>query len=286
MNKVSAAKGMDDETLRLRLEAARAAQQRSRFAFLATTLISVTLLLAAWNAYFSFYYAAAVEFAHPNGGAVAAAPGATSGSAKEAIELQGRLRQVVFDEWARSRLVSIPPLGVKVGIDDGPLLGGIALAIALVWFNMSIRSESQVISTLLRDAQLEADQKRERVFHGISDFSVFTVLREPHSSLAVSLASILWYFPALCVAFLLLADFISATMLTSPFRDSQAPPFDGFGTRAAGLQILRWFGGTFALVLTFLLCHGTRQLNLCTETALERFREALPDRKPPPCDNP
>ena len=58
----------EEKTLDLRIGAARSAQERTRLAFFASTVISLAIITAGWNAYFSFYKDFAFEFPSLEGG--------------------------------------------------------------------------------------------------------------------------------------------------------------------------------------------------------------------------
>ena len=46
----------EQKALDVRLEATRSAQERTQRFFFASTVISLVIITAGWNAYFSFYY--------------------------------------------------------------------------------------------------------------------------------------------------------------------------------------------------------------------------------------
>jgi hypothetical protein len=153
-----------DAILDLRLRAARAAQERSRLALFATTLISFALLVGAWNGYLSFYRELAFDFRKlPDG------PDVTG---------IRKLQESTLAEWVKSRWISISALGIEVGVNDAPTLGGVALLVALVWLYLCMRREHYTIAFLLHDYGDDRFDEGTKwgVFHGINLFTVFTTV--------------------------------------------------------------------------------------------------------------
>ena len=106
----------EDATLELRLEAAQAAQERTRIAFFATTLVSLAVLIAVWNAYLSSYHAYTLE------NALSLAPNTAPGIHK--------LQEELLTQWVRSMSITISLIGITVGVGDAPIIASFALLIA------------------------------------------------------------------------------------------------------------------------------------------------------------
>ena len=89
-----------------------------------------------------------------------------------------KLQETALTEWLKSRWISVAALGIAVGVDDAPTLGGVAILVALVWLYLCIRREHYTIAMLLRDyGDDRFDQGTKwAVFHGINLFTVFTTV--------------------------------------------------------------------------------------------------------------
>jgi hypothetical protein len=132
-------------------------------------------------------------------------------------------------------MINISLLGIRVGVDDAPTLGALAMLIALIWFYLSVRREHYVIAYLLHDyrgPEHPVDVKW-RIFHGIISYAVFTNVRhfdnpfksidhppaEGEMKLLRPLMSNLYYLPLASLVFVLLFDAWSV-FRPSPFRTS------------------------------------------------------------------
>jgi hypothetical protein len=209
--------------LTFRIEAARSAQERTRLAYFASTVISLAIITTGWNAYLSFYRDFAFEF-----------PSLEGGSGTE------NLQKEILSEWVKSRMINISLLGIRVGIDDAPILGGIALTIAVIWLFYSIRRENHTIGMMLTDYSIADDRIKWLIFHGVNSSTVFTnvshgdepfralarpsnskqraVIRSMASAVIRSMAKLLRYLPIFSLGFIILADIFSMFCF-SPFRE-------------------------------------------------------------------
>lgn len=142
---------MDNSELEFRLTATRDAQTMSRLAFFVSTVISLAIIITTWNAYFSWY----TDFPLKKGWA--------ESDVTEEVERQ------IIAQWVESQTISVPILGIKIGVSDGSVFGSIGLLIIVMWFYLSIRRENHVIGFLLRDTKGDKgdDKIRRRVYHGI-----------------------------------------------------------------------------------------------------------------------
>jgi hypothetical protein len=199
---------VEAKTLDRRLDASRNAQERTRLAFFASTVIALALFTAGWNGYLSFYRDFASEFASLEGG-----EGTTI------------LQKELLSEWVRGRMINIALLGIRVGVDDAPFVGAVALAIAGIWLLYSIRRENHLIGWLLRDYRFANDKFKWLVFsainsatvftnvtHGDAPFRTTTELPSPDEQLFLIrwAARHLWYLPILSLWFIIVLDFLSA----------------------------------------------------------------------------
>jgi hypothetical protein len=208
----------EEKALDIRIEAARVAHERTRLAFFASTVVSLAILAAGWNAYFSFYY----DFA-------SGLPSFEGGSGTESLQKE------ILAEWVRSRMINISPLGIRVGVDDAPLLGGFALVVSAIWLFYSIRRENFTIGMLLVDYYYAKQPLKWCIYHGVNSSTVFTNVShgdDPFRSatsipsdnqlkLIRRMAKHLWYLPIFSLWFIILVDILSAFWY-SPFRTPDA----------------------------------------------------------------
>jgi hypothetical protein len=209
--------------IEMRLAAARAGQKRSRFAFLISTVVSLAVLISAWNAYFSWYRTFALM------------------PAWAANQVTSELQKNLLAEWVKSRVIDISLLGIHVGPSDVPLLGSIGLCIISIWLFFSVRRENHIVGLLLRDTRLEQANVKRMIYNDIVAYLVFlhmTPIDMPIRSLtpdmkdpdpftkvtqnathlvAQAIAGILLFFPPIAILSSVAVDFLSVA-LESPFR--------------------------------------------------------------------
>ncbi len=143
------------DVLRARIDAAAQAQKRSRAAFLASTIMSVAILIAMWNAYGSWYRSFLFKVAsdETNTPKVDASQNIqktdTRQEAQKAITQEAR--KTLIDEWIRNREIILPILGIKAGIGDGAVVGSVSIYIVCIWVLLSMRRENHIIGILLED---------------------------------------------------------------------------------------------------------------------------------------
>ena len=202
--------------LDLRLDAMRSAQDRSRFALLAVTIASLALLTAGWNAYFGYYRQFALEQQKPG-----------------TNEVAEKLRNELYAEWVRSRMISVSLLGLRVGVDDATTVGAVAMWIILYWQCLCMRREHYSIAHLFRDYRHGTRAERTLVFYGVNSYTVFTNVHhsdvplwkldeqfKPNESTHSRFATLLmFWFPVIALVLLIAMDIASVFYYRSPFRD-------------------------------------------------------------------
>src|SRR5215213_2636944 len=108
-----------DLTLQLRLEATKESQKRARVVFLVSTIVSLIIIIATWNASFSWlrHFAMAPDWASAPASQVTPTnpspspnqiPPRYTGTLTPTAEAQ---RQLVTD-WVKSQTITIAPLGI------------------------------------------------------------------------------------------------------------------------------------------------------------------------------
>jgi hypothetical protein len=288
------------KSLELRLEAARAAQERTRLAFFVVTIISLAMVTAGWNAYLSFYRDAAYEFRD--------LPQEHTDASGKLHNEQGvrTLQREVLSAWVRSRMVNIALLGISVGTDDATTLGAAALLVALVWFYLAVRRENYSLGWLLMNYNRAPLPLRWLVYHGINSYSVFTNVRHADNPITSidqvprdepvrflrGVTAHLYKLPFYALVLLLVLE-IASLVRTSPFR----PPFDqsamgvlpAFDQTVMGilihkgewyeiLSVLFWRLVALALLIpVYRLCRRIDTFAKATEKNLATFLDRLED---------
>jgi hypothetical protein len=252
----------------IRVRAARDAQVRTRFAFLASTVISVALIIVIFNFEFSWYrnFANKTDF-------------------HKVAEVQQEVQKEILKNWVDSSRLKIAVLGIDLGGSDATLLGSISLYILTTWFYYCMRRENHLIARLLIDADRSNDDDiKLAAYHAINSYTVFTTigdddpirdLRPPpphrHSVAHNRLMFLLLVFlPAVTILFMIGTDLWSLThealardpakllseMLSSSER-TQIEVIDGIGILV------------FGAILS--LCNNIRKCEGATEGVLRQF---------------
>jgi hypothetical protein len=238
------------EDIKLRIEAIRDAIKRSRLAFLVGNVVSASVVLAAWNAYFSWYRSFAMRLSF--------GPSAVTDEAQRELVRQ----------WVQSRVISNSVLGISVGVSDLAFLGPIALFVTAAWFFCAVRKENHLIGALLRDTQDADADLRRLVYHAVSGHLVFITITkddQPIGSLAPSgghnavfffrpAMKLLHFLPALLILFLIAMDFITILWLPAPFSFPHVP-LRGRLSGSEWLQVWLMEASAFVFfLLTYALC--------------------------------
>ena len=255
----------------IRIKAARDAQVRSRFAFLACTIISVALLIAIYNSEFSWLG----NFAQDDH---------SSPVSSEILDMRKEVRRI----WAENSRINISLLGINLAESDASLLGSLGLYILTVWFFYCMRRENHLIATLLIDAdQNKAEDVCLLAYHGVASYTVFTtiggddpisIIRPPparqHSIAPIRPINIaLLFLPAFAIFAMLAADAYSLTT-ASPLRGPK--PLWTYLHFAEWIQIVIADGiGIFLLALTINRCAEIVKFERATESVLRQFHDLL-----------
>ncbi len=125
------------ESINARLAGAKQAHDQIRFALGIMAVISMMLFIASYNAYLSFDHSWALEVGPRH---------FTTDRTPPDILTEQALRS-----WSDARTVSISLLGIRVNVDDAPVLGTLSLLVVSVWLLLATRRENGVIECLLHD---------------------------------------------------------------------------------------------------------------------------------------
>lgn len=157
-----------------RLEAVRTAQAQTRVTIGTMAVISAMMLIASYNAYFSYDYRYLTEnIGRPLGNRA----------------IPDVLMNAAAAGWASSRTIQISLLGIRVSVDDAAVLGTAVLAILAFWLVLVTRRENHAVALLLRDTDApaaadgepsredgsarSANVRRWLIFHTISANAMF-----------------------------------------------------------------------------------------------------------------
>lgn len=257
--------------LKLRLDAAKEAQGRSRLALLAATFFSIAMVITEWNMCFSWdrSFAGYHEYAKS--------------------EVTKDLQKAVLSDWVKRQTISFALLGIQVGSDDLPILGPLTLSVISVWGLFCMRRQYTTTVLLLEDTMHDPEDIRWVVYHGIASYNVFLNLDEEalHSlkgqtgwasrirfPFRFSYLALL-FFPLIAVMLTLTFDFIEVHYLPAVFRDPdmKLPPLLGPSNRY--FLNVEYFMDIFLIGITLFLCLQALSISKATEGVLRLYRQAL-----------
>jgi hypothetical protein len=134
------------ESIAARLEAAREAQRQTRFTLGILAVISMMMVILAYNAYLSYDSKWILAHAQNVDGNIRKID-----SADNADTVPDVLIVQALQDWAESRTATIDLLGIHVSVDDAPVLGTTSLFVVSLWLLLVARRENQTVGSLLRD---------------------------------------------------------------------------------------------------------------------------------------
>lgn len=310
---------LGDKELDARLAAARAAQERSRIAFITSTVISLSLLGLMYNSYLSIYRSFAFDHYYSH---------IASTTDRELKELEGtrwdesdkakhiqeealntkKLQERLMGEWVASRFITFSPLGIRFGVGDAPVLGAFALLVVSSWYFFVTRRENYTISILLRDAWNTGNAEvRYRVYHEINSYTIFTNALYSNKSIRAlnqpdppdsydgqyrsfrftrGISNLfLHYLPFVALTFVIVLDLQSwRPFIDSPFRDPPDSPLHPFHRDQFG-SLSRYVTAATAMLLTPYIFHVNYKIyrfTSGTESVLRQFRHNLLEQCPRP----
>jgi hypothetical protein len=187
------------ESIAARLEGAKAAQAQIRLTMGVMAIISMMMLIAAYNAYFSYDYDWILGSTERQLAAERLQAERLSGpeakDRKPASEnVAATLTEQALKDWAESRMVQISLLGIRVSIDDVAVLGSACLFVLSLWLVLVARRENHTIGLLLQDtdtprpsdsrdsslvesrSQVNSSGRRWLIFHTIISNSLFVTV--------------------------------------------------------------------------------------------------------------
>ena len=151
------ARGLDDwvaetpESIAARLEATREAQRQTRFTLVLLAVISMMMVISAYNAYLSYDSEWILERATDPLTNGKITPAGSADTVPDVLTIQA------LQDWAESRNATIDLLGIRVSVDDAPVLGTVSLFVVSLWLLLVTRRENHTIGSLLHDTDTPGD---------------------------------------------------------------------------------------------------------------------------------
>jgi hypothetical protein len=172
------------ESVNARLEGAKAIQAQTQFTLGTMTVVAMMMLIVSYNAYLSFDSGwALAEAARKSVEAKSADAKSTQAKAAEdkpaaATTVADVLSNEALKSWVSSQSVTIALLGIRVSVDDAPVLGSAALFVLSLWLLLLTRRENHTIGYLLRDTDTPnqgnlSNGQRWLIFHTIISNNLF-----------------------------------------------------------------------------------------------------------------
>lgn len=115
-----------ESMLHFRLESVSESLKRARLAFLVSTIVSVAVIIVVWNAYLSW------DRVH-----VLREQWATNEITREA-------QKQLISGWVKNRIISLPLLGIRIGVSDAAPLASFSLLIINIWYFYCVRRDNRL----------------------------------------------------------------------------------------------------------------------------------------------
>jgi hypothetical protein len=130
------------ESIAARLEGVKTSQGQTRLTLGIMALVSMMMIITAYNAYFSYDYGWILDNARDHWRSTAPE---IAGTVSEILTTQA------LKDWAASRTANSSLLGIRVSVDDSAVLGTGVLFVLSLWLLLVTRRENHTIGFLLRD---------------------------------------------------------------------------------------------------------------------------------------
>jgi len=275
-----------------RLNGANASQSQTRLTLAVMAIVSVMMLITTYNAYFSYDYNWLLSEKDLKVDPTTAA---------------GILREQAFKDFAAARIVQVSLLGIRVSVDDAPVVGTAILLLLSLWLLLVTRRENYTVGFLLRDTDSERDvpdvqtsvqsftaEQRWRIFHSVLANSVlltlnpslarFRSLRQRGFTIAgrrmkvlnvlnrwafIGVRAFFFMFPVITSLAVFLADRYSY-FIPDPFEPHAATPdfHIAFYRRSMWVYFVCWVPLTMC-------CWRSRQYLVATEKILHEYAARL-----------
>jgi hypothetical protein len=262
--------------LQLRLDAIREALRRGRMALLTSMVAALAILVAAWNAYLSWYSYFPLDLRNWS------AQDPTAAAQRELVA-----------EWVRSQTIGIGVLGIRVGISDGAVLGSVALFFITIWLYFSLRRVNRAVSAILIETLDEPVDVRRVVLHGVVAHLVFMDLGtgdepirdldatriNPHSYTSARFAFRSFFFLAPAAIWIVLVmDLLTVFVLRAPFRGDHQPLIHALNSAPVSTSIQLVLMELTALILaiqTTITSTKALQFEVATAAVIKEYSQRV-----------
>lgn len=273
------------------LDGIKSAQKRTRLTFLVSVVISLAVIITLWNAYFSWdrSFASAVRWNGAKGSFVPK----TDTEPKESPVTQ-EAHRLIIAEWVKSQVITVPLLGIRVGISDAATLSGISLFIVAIWFSFSMRQENFLIGSLLRETKNDELDLRRFIYSSIKSQLVFTNINksdqplvdlhvkdeEKHVFFARKVDSFLFFLPPIGIALAITMDILSVFLVHSLFRYPHAPLFSLLNKSSEWISlVVIEIIAIILLTLTSVVCFRSLKYEQGTAKTLTKYANLIKDEE-------
>jgi hypothetical protein len=170
----------DELLVTTRIDSAKQAIGRARNVLLINALVAVTLFVADFNGYFSWYrYFVIVPKVNDITREASTFP-------KDIRESYLKVAQEqMVKSWVESRMITVSPLGIRFGVGDIAIIGPPALFILAIVFWYCARRENHTIVRILRESKDDIYSDREdarkiraSIYHAVASHLVFMPVNE------------------------------------------------------------------------------------------------------------
>jgi hypothetical protein len=180
--------------------------------------------------------------------------------------------------------MSVPLLGMKVGVDDLSVFGSTALLVIAIWQFYCVRRENHVISVIAEQAQKYRSDAEcvGYLYHGVAHYFVFTTRffddvmtrskKRPGATLAVS---ILFFMPVWIPVLNVLSDIYT---LAVPYGSSFTPAEATWNTLSIAEKWEASIRMVYAVILSMIslyYCVRCRELDRETRKNVEQMRHQV-----------
>lgn len=198
------------------LDAVSEAQKRARLALFVALIASGAIIIAEWNSYLSWDR----RWAEVN-----LVPPTEWG--------QGKVLEAQIASWQEANAVNVGLLGLRISVNDAPVIGSVILVIAAFYVSMCVRAENLEIGTLLHHVKEDDGDQRRYVFNRVRAGMVFNrveVSDEPFESLtrrptrqlrmpfAGAIMRLMIFLPAIATAIVIASEIYFAVAYTDSWR--------------------------------------------------------------------
>jgi hypothetical protein len=268
-----------------RLLAAKESVTRFRWVFGLSVIASLSITLALWNGYFSWYRFFALKPAFDS------CDGCLAGTT--ATKPTTLAQEQLLKAWVESLIVTVSPLGMKFGVSDISFVGSTSLLILVTVVFYCARRENHTIAHLLIDSKDESEEIRNVIYYSVSSQLVFIPTGEtdepfqaleysahakPRGMFSRHAVDVLIMLPALTVFTVVLVEMLSMFYFPAPFRQGHPKLWDLLKDNKDEITqyyLMQTFPIGVGLLITG-ICVKVRRYSHATVAVLRAYR-ALPE---------